>query len=311
MPEQTEQTGQTEQTSARIVSETSAVFSFDAIGTSWRITTAEELDVAVQQEVLTLCEDVDRIWSRFRLDSLVTEIAHAPDGGLYSFPERDLPLLVVYDQLAAASDGAVDPLVGRDLELLGYDADYTLRPDPAGLDAHVPDAWLRDIHRSGSTIRTERPLLIDVGAAGKGHLVDVIADLLQDSGVDEFLVDGSGDLRHRGRHPTVAGLEHPTLTGRVIGTVPLKDSALCASAINRRTWGESVHHVLDGRTGKPVSEVIATWAIAADARTADGLATALFVSGPEQLGAFSFSWLRMLADGRVQWSNDFPGELFI
>jgi len=86
---------------------------------------------------------------------------------------------------------------------------------------------------------------------------------------------------------------------------------VCASATTRRAWGKGLHHVLDGRTRRPVSEVVATWAIAADAATADGLATALFVTDPDRLDRFAFSWVRMLADGRVQWSNNFDGELFV
>ena len=60
-----------------------------------------------------------------------------------------------------------------------------------------------------------------------------------------------------------------------------------------------------------MTDVTATWVVSSDAATADGLATALFVAAPEQLSAFDFSWVRMLTDGRVQWSDDFPGELFI
>ena len=36
----------------------------------------------------------------------------------------------LYDRLVAATDGAVDPLVGRQLELLGYDPTYSLTPAP-------------------------------------------------------------------------------------------------------------------------------------------------------------------------------------
>lgn len=153
--------------------------------------------------------------------------------------------------------------------------------------------------------------MIDVGAAGKGHLVDLISRTLMDAAIDQFLVDGSGDLRQAGPEPVVVGLEHPTRPGRVIGTVPLQNAALCASATTRRSWGENLHHVLDGRTGKPVTNVLATWTIADHAATADGLATALFVTEPDQLSSFEFSWVRMLADGRIQWSNDFAGKLFL
>ncbi|WP_328469025.1 FAD:protein FMN transferase [Actinoplanes sp. NBC_00393] len=287
-------------------------FRFTAIGTAWEIDSGRLLSEELRQEICALAEDFDQVWSRFRGDSLVTEIAHAEGGGRFRFPARDAALFELYDRLVAATGGAVDPLVGRDLELLGYDARYSLTPDESALSGRRRrDSWLGDIRRDGTTIITDHPVVIDVGAAGKGYLVDLIAEALLDAGIGEFLVDGSGDLRHRGPEPVVVGLEHPTSPGRVIGTVQLRDRALCASAANRRTWGEGLHHVLDGRTRRPVSDVVATWALAADAATADGLATALFVSAPDCLRSFEVTWVRMLADGRVQWSNDFDGELFL
>lgn len=289
------------------------VFAFDAIGTGWRVTTDEPLTGALRRDVLSLCEDVDRVWSRFRADSLVAEIARADAGGGFRIPERDMALLDLYDRLFHATGGAVDPLVGRDLELLGYDAGYSLVPDRDGLASRTPDDWSRDVRRTGdgNMLVTERPVVIDVGAAGKGHLVDLVADLLRHAGVENALVDGGGDVRHVGSEPVVAGLEHPTRPGRVIGTVALQDAALCASAVNRRTWGEGLHHILDGRTGTPVTDVVGTWVVAADAATADGLATSLFLADPGRLGGFDAAWVRMLADGRVQWSDNFTGELFI
>lgn len=287
-------------------------FRFSAIGTGWQIDSECALPEDLRQQICSLAEEFDQVWSRFRADSLITRIAHAEGGGQFDFPTRDVALFELYDRLVAATDGAVDPLVGRDLEMLGYDARYSLAPDKAAIARRRGwDTWRSDIRRDATTIITDRPVVIDVGAAGKGYLVDLIADTLLDAGIDRFLVNGSGDLRHRGDELVTVGLEHPTLPGRVIGTVPLQDAALCASATNRRTWGEGLHHVLDGRTRRPVADVIATWTIASDAATADGLATALFVSEPDCLRSFAFRWVRMLADGRVQWSNDFDGELFL
>lgn len=290
---------------------TGAVFRFTAIGTGWKIDTENPLPDQLQEEIIALTEDFDRVWSRFRSDSLVNQIAHAPAGGRFTFPARDTALLDLYDTLVTETGGAVDPLVGRDLELLGYDCGYTLTPDYATLAGRRPDSWLGDVRREEVTLVTDHPLVIDVGAAGKGYLVDLITAVLCRTGVGRFVVDGSGDLRHHGPDPVIVGLEHPTRPGRVIGTVPLRDRALCASASTRRAWGDRLHHILDGHTRQPVSDVIATWAIAQDAATADGLATALFVTDPARLDTFAFSWVRMLADGRVQWSNDFDGELFL
>lgn len=285
-------------------------FGFTAIGTTWQIDTVQRVPPRLRDAILAVVESFDQAWSRFRADSQVTRVAQGT-GGRYEFPARDLPLLDLYDRLAAATDGAVEPLVGRDLELLGYDPAYTLVPDTTALDRRTSREPWRNVRREGATIITDHPVLIDVGAAGKGHLVDLVSQLLHREGLKDFVVNASGDLRHRGATPVTIGLEHPTRPGRVIGTVALKNAALCASATTRRAWGDGLHHVLDGRTGRPVSSVVATWALAADAATADGLATALFVADPSALTGFEFAWVRMLADGRVQWSNDFPGELYL
>ncbi len=288
-------------------------FKFDAIGTSWEISTPAPLGSVTRAQTLDLVERFDSIYSRFRHDSVVTRIAQAPQGGTFSFPADADPLFGLYDRLHDATDGAVDPLVGRDLELLGYDSDYALVPNERGIAAmaaHRP-VWRRDVQREGSVITTRRPLVMDVGALGKGRLVDLISDLLAAGGLKDFVVDASGDILHRGDTALDVGLEHPLDPDMVIGVASMKNGSICASAPNRRTWGDGLHHILDGRTGRPTTEVIATWAIAADTATADGLATALFFGASSRLmPVFDFSYLRMFTDGRVEVSDNFDGEVF-
>ncbi len=288
-------------------------FKFDAIGMSWEIDTPAPLVAETRAHILDLVERFDSIYSRFRHDSIVTRIANAAEGGRFSFPADAAPMFDLYDRLHDATAGAVDPLVGRDLELLGYDRDYMLVPDDeaiAATEAQRP-IWSRDVQREVNSITTQRPLVIDVGAVGKGRVVDLISDLLAAEGFRDFVVDGSGDILHRGDTALDVGLEHPLDPQMVIGVANLINGSLCASASNRRTWGDGLHHVLDGRTGRPTTEVIATWAIAADTATADGLATALFFGSSSRLMAtFDFSYLRMLADGRVEVSDNFDGEIF-
>jgi len=288
-------------------------FSFDAIGTTWEIETPSPLEIHTRRRILERIERFDVAYSRFRPDSLVSRIASAPDGGCFTFAEDAVALFDLYDRLHACTDGAVDPLIGRDLELLGYDRTYSLMPDMAGLHSHsrARSRWSRDVRRAGRTLITRSPLVIDVGAAGKGYLIDIVADILREEGFTSFLVDGSGDLRHAGDDALRIGLEHPFDAGFAIGVAHLKNRALCASAVNRRAWGDGLHHVIDGRTGAPTRDVIATWVVADDAATADGLATALFFVSAERLApAFRFSWVRMFADGRAEISTDFDGELF-
>ena len=108
-----------------------------------------------------------------------------------------------------------------------------------------------------------------------------------------------------------SGLEHPFDPSRAIGVATIGDRALCASAINRRVWGDGLHHVLDARTGLPVRTWAATWAIAPDAMIADAVATALFFDGGPDLAArWGVEWVRMSTDGRAQRSPGCPVEIF-
>jgi FAD:protein FMN transferase len=287
-------------------------FKFDAIGTSWEIDTPKAMSVSLQISIRDRIAHFDATYSRFRSDSLVTRMATADHGGCFEFPDDAIPLFDFYDCLHAVTGGAVDPLVGRDLELLGYDAAYSLQHDPLALArySHERRSWQQDVVRDGTRITTERRVVIDVGAAGKGYLVDNVAAILRAAGHVAYVVDGGGDLRHAGQDPLDVGLEDPSDPAFAIGIAHLMGQALCASATNRRSWGP-FHHIVDSRTGVPVKNVVATWVVADDAMTADGLATALFFTPAERLAEmFHFSFVRMLSSGQVEISADFDGELF-
>ncbi len=279
---------------------------FEAIGTRWEVESDRPIDDDVRAQVLLAVEEVDRTWSRFRADSVVSRAG--VEGGAWTLDDTADRLLRFYDDLHAVSDAAVTPLVGRTLADLGYDAGYSLqRADDV---AEVPD-W--DLVRWEPPVLTlAEPVLLDVGAAGKGFLVDRVSDVLLAAGHPHVTVDASGDLMHRGEWPLRVALQDPRDHARAIGIVEIGSGwALAASGVDRRSWGTDLHHVLDGRTGEPTREVVATWAVARDAMTADGLATALFLVDPERLAErWDLRWVVMHADGSARWSRDLAVEVF-
>jgi thiamine biosynthesis lipoprotein len=162
---------------------------------------------------------------------------------------------------------------------------------------------------TGTRLALSSPARIDVGALGKGRLVDlVLAELVAVPG--SVTVDAGGDIGVRGAEVRI-GLEHPFDQTKAIGVARVRDQALCASAINRRAWGDGLHHVLDARTGAPVRTWAATWAIAPDAMRADAVATALFFDGGAELAArWGVEWVRMSTAGLAERSPNCPVELF-
>jgi thiamine biosynthesis lipoprotein len=281
-------------------------FPFEGIGTRWAISTPRPLTPGVRSRLLRTVEKFDADWSRFRDDSLVAALARRP--GRYDFPAEAARLGRLYRKLYGITAGAMTPLIGASLERLGYDAGYSLTPSGPALPA---PAWDGVLDWDGTTITTTAPVVLDVGAAGKGLLVDLLADELVAGAAGPFVIDGSGDLLAHGPHSVDVALEHPYDPGRAIGIVPLEGRSLCASAANRRAWGDGFHHVLDGTTGRPVRTAVATWALAGTAMEADALATALFfVSGSRLEEAFDFSWLTVFSDGSAAYSAEFEGTLF-
>lgn len=277
---------------------------FEAIGTSWEIESAEVLAPTDRVAVAAEIERFDREWSRFRADSEVARLGR--EGGSLASSDAG-PMLDAYRELSTATAGAVNPLVAESLSALGYDPAYSL---VAGDPIRAPSAWRDLVSWTAAEMSASAPALLDVGALGKGRLVDLVMEVLA-AVPGDLVVDAGGDIRVRGAGVRI-GLEHPYDQRKAIGVVEVRDQALCASAVNRRAWGNGLHHVLDARTGQPVRTWAATWALAPEAMVADAVATALFFDGgPELAETWGVEWVRMSTDGRVQYSPGCPAELFL
>jgi FAD:protein FMN transferase len=280
---------------------------FGAIGTHWEIDTVDPLDDGIKATVSNRIEEFDQVYSRFRDDSVVTEISRRAH--TIELPEDAIGLFALYKALYDATGGALSPLVGDALNHLGYDASYRLTSLP-GPPPPVP-AFDEVLSLEGRTLTCYRPVTIDIGAVGKGYLVDIVGKLLEDEGITAFTIDASGDLLHRGDSPESVGLENPRDPERVVGVATVANGALAASATNRRMWGDGVHHIIDGLTGLPTASIEATFVIADSAALADGVATALFMATPEELAPVGdYEWLIMSSDGSLRASPRFPGEVF-
>ena len=280
-------------------------YSFEALGTQWSIETNDDIPGSLKNSIQDRIDSFDSTYSRFRKDSLVTRIANK--AGEYAFPSDASKLFDFYKDLYNRTDGKVTPLIGDALVRAGYDAQYSFDQQP---QVCLPK-WDEVMKWSASNLMTTRPVTIDVGAAGKGYLVDMIGSLLEEHSIADYVVDASGDMKHKGLSKNVVGLEHPLDSTKVIGTINIQNKSLCASASNRRTWGEGMHHIFDPDTLSSTRNVIATWVIADDAMIADGLATALFFVGPEKLYEhYEYEYVRMHIDGAIDYSSHFEGELF-
>jgi thiamine biosynthesis lipoprotein len=285
-------------------------YSFEAIGTHWTIDIYEDIslekETVIREAVNNRIALFDSHYSRFKKDSLITEMSH--HSGIFVMPDDAQPMLEFYKQLYTITKGLVTPLIGQVLSDAGYDAGYSLKQKT---QLQAPPSWdsVLDYHHPALTVH--QPVLLDFGAAGKGYLIDIVAELLETHGIHSYCVDAGGDMIHRGSSALTVGLENPKNTAEAIGIVSLDNKSLCGSAGNRRAWG-AMHHIVNPESLDSPKTIAAVWVMADSTMLADGLTTCLFFFSAEILKKmFDFQYLILWQDYSVEKSEGFPSELFV
>lgn len=285
-------------------------FHFEAIGTAWQIDIdqpiKQDVAAALLQKIHQRIEQFDQHYSRFRSDSLVTQMSSQT--GTYELPSDAQTLFDMYAQAYSETNGAVTPLVGQMLSDAGYDANYSLQPKP--LQA-VP-SWQEALEYHFPHLTVKRPVLLDFGAAGKGYLVDILGHLLEEEGIHAFCINAGGDiLQHSPEGKLLEiGLENPNDPSQAIGIAKIANQSLCGSAGNRRAWGD-YHHIFDPFKRASPEHIKAVWVAAPTALLADMLTTCLFFVSPAVLAKHhTFEYAIIYTDNSLTYSAHFPASFF-
>jgi thiamine biosynthesis lipoprotein len=132
---------------------------------------------------------------------------------------------------------------------------------------------------------------LDLGGIGMGYAIDRALEVLRNRSIAAAMVDASGDIGVSGPPPGSAGWRievaplDPTSARATRETLVLANAAVTTSGDARQGVeidGIRYSHIVDPRTGVGVIGPAAVTVIAADCSTADALATAASVLGPEE-----------------------------
>jgi len=128
---------------------------------------------------------------------------------------------------------------------------------------------------------------LDLGGIAKGYAVDRAMEVLARHGFTRAMVDGSGDLAVGDPPPGRTGwkveVESLGSPGRRPPVLELSNTAIATSGDTYQSVtidGRRYSHILDPRTGLGLTTRSSVTVIAADATTADALASAISVMGP-------------------------------
>jgi thiamine biosynthesis lipoprotein len=195
-------------------------------------------------------------------------------------------------QLSERSEGAFDITVGPLVRLWKRALRTRQLPDAQRLAEAQAAVGYRHVQldaRHRAVRLGQRQMQLDLGGIAKGYAADEALRVLQRHGITAALVDAGGDL--------VAGDAPPGSEGWRIGIAPLHEGgppsrvlllARRAAATSGDAWqhvvidGRRYSHIVDPRTGLGLTDHSSVTVTAADGMTADALATAVSVLGPQR-----------------------------
>ncbi|MDX6514454.1 MAG: FAD:protein transferase [Gaiellaceae bacterium] len=239
--------------------------------------------------VAHLFRERDRRFSRFRPTSELNAV-NARSGELVRVSEDFAAVLRLALELAAETDGLVDPTLGAALEAAGYDRDFAeLGDDPRPLGQARAGAW-QEVRLAGRLLRCPPGVLLDLNGVVKGATVDEALALLAGDG----FVAAGGDLAARG--PVTVALPGG-------GAVELREGGLATSGASARRWrrgGVEQHHLIDPSTGRPAESPWREVSVCgATCLAADVAAKAAFLAGPRWLEERNLPGRFVAASGTV------------
>jgi thiamine biosynthesis lipoprotein len=266
------------------------------MGTRFQIIVYAADEAAADRAVKAAFERIaglDGIMSDYRPTSELMQLCAQAGGEPVRVSDDLFFVLSRAQELSRRSGGAFDVTVGPVVRLWRQARKTRRLPDPKELNRArelVGYSMVR-LDEKARTVQLLKPgMQLDLGGIAKGYAADAALAVLKKHGIDRALVAAGGDIAVSGPPPDTAGwaigiapLENPEARPR--RSLRLRDAAVSTSGDAEQFVeidGRRYSHIIDPRTGMPVIGRSSVTVMARDGTTADSLATAVSVLGPER-----------------------------
>ncbi len=240
--------------------------------------------------------EIDQILKAFN-QSLSTyiptsEISRLNSNGNLQYESRYFfPVLEASKEVFKITDGAYDPSVGSLVKAWGFGPNKEI-PE---LDSTIVDSLralsgFENVTFNKDSVSLAPNFQLDFSAIAKGYAVDLVAELLQNSGFNNYLVEIGGEVRCNGENEKgetwSLGVENPLVSineQQILAIVRLRNQALATSGNYRNYYekdGKTYAHIIDPRTGYNARHNLLSASVFANScMLADAYATAFMVLG--------------------------------
>jgi FAD:protein FMN transferase len=236
---------------------------------------------------------LDAALSDYRSDSELMRLSARAGEGPVAVSADLLDVLVVSQRLAERTAGAFDVTCGALTRLWRGARRLNELPSRERIEAARLAGGYRAmaIDEAARTVTLARPgVRLDVGGIAKGYAVDAALEALRARGLSRALAALGGDVAVGDAPPGAAGwtvdIERlPIDDAPELGPLVLTRAAV-STAGDAEQWmtvnGVRYSHILDPRTGRPMTGRTSTTVVARTGIIADGLDTALAIVGSRE-----------------------------
>lgn len=246
---------------------------------------------------MTLDAEAKRSMSIFEENSLLNRLNRNQTDSLDHHITRNILLA---DSIHRLSEGAYDITVKPLVEAWGF-AGREAQQQP-NIDSILQFVGMEKIRIEAGRLKKEDPrVALDLNSIAKGYTVDLLAEYIEQTGAENYIVDIGGEVRCKGHNrqgnPWRIGVESPFDGNMTDGEyierrIALTSGAMATSGNYRRYYlnekGEKIAHTIDPRTGySNPSRLLSATVVAPTCAEADALCTMLLAMGDK--AALSFA----------------------
>lgn len=202
-------------------------------------------------------------------------------------------------RIGEITEGKLDVTVGPLVNLWGFGPEH--KPETIPSDQLLAETkakiGIANLTLTDNILTKAIPeLYVDLSTIAKGYGVDVVAELVEQAGIANYLVEIGGEMRVKGFKHTGelwhVAIEKPVTDERAVHQVIVPgDNAVATSGDYRNFYevdGQRFSHIIDPDTGKPIKhKLVSVTVIHPSSMSADGLSTAMMVMGDEKALEFA------------------------
>lgn len=239
-------------------------------------------------------DTIDVNLSNYRPDSVIEQFNSQQSTQSQTVVPEIIELVRAGQMVNEKSQGCFDLTIKPVFDLWGFAGETLNIPSAEQLAEQMAKVGMNKIQVVDDThlAKTQEGVRVDVSAVAQGYSVGLISRVLEEMGINNYLVEIGGELKSNGIKPDGqswrVAIEKPLPGERKVHKVITMPKESPMSIMTSGTYrhyyelnGQRYSHILDARNGKPVThDLVAVTVLHEDPTIADAWSTTLLCLGP-------------------------------